>query len=209
MAKREPQGIVRSRVAPAPQHEPEFFKKPDKTLIRLPRMDPVCTAVFERVIKIERRINAAEDNGNVARGFPHEPDCLLRPGIPVRHDRGHEYDIERHEGLKPGPEVLDGHAIAFIISWYRAEQVRFLDYLALIFADAVRVRLERISAVDKKNIIVKSGQILRDFQQAERPRPEVKGREVMDPGINEQDAGFHDKQPVIIIITAVDTDSHG
>jgi hypothetical protein len=190
--------MVRSRIAPAVEREPEFTDKQVEIVIYGPYMDSVRANGFLRVIRIERGIDSAEDNRNIARGLPNEPNCLLHPGIPVRHDRGHENDIERHEGLQAGPEFMNSLAVSFIVARHRTEQVRFRDDLALIFADAVGVGLERISAVEKEKVGVKGAQMLCDFQQAERPGPEVKGREVVDPGVDEQDAGLHD-MPVMIL----------
>jgi hypothetical protein len=92
---------------------------------------------------------------------------------------------------------MDSHAVPFIVARHGTEQVRLWDDLALIFADAVRVPYERISAVDKEKIGVEGAQILCDFQQAERPGPQVKGREIVDPGVDKEDAGLH--MPVMIL----------
>ena len=62
----QPRDSARYRVSTSLESGPEIIKNPDEAVVYLPRVDAVGADVFERMIRVEGGINAAEDNGNSA-----------------------------------------------------------------------------------------------------------------------------------------------
>jgi hypothetical protein len=161
--------------------------------------DDVGTRSPAGMLCAQCRVNPAEDDGDGPESFPNELDGQLDAGIPIGHRSRDQDDVGNGQTGQLVTKNRNGNSVARIFSGNAAQDSRLIDLGLEKRPPAVGLGRSRFS--EARTGAVQAIQEMEPgvgvpanepgrVKQPERAQPEIIGREIVNPGVDEEDIGF-------------------
>ncbi|KAF5049017.1 hypothetical protein DSECCO2_444170 [anaerobic digester metagenome] len=179
--------------SPAAQKPPEPL--PDMRLLHAARQNQVRPQT-RRVLRAQRGVDAAQDHGDARPDLAGHAYGLGRAGVPIGHDRGHEDEIgDRGETLQGVTHRVGVMPVSAVAPRHAMQGCRLGQRSLGVGPLARGMRLGpggpgpcAVQAIHEGDAGAGGPQHVQAGQQTGRAGPEPVGREVVDPGVQAEDA---------------------
>ena len=152
---------------------------------------PVGAAVLLGVLRAQGGVDPPQDHGNLGKALPGQADGRGHPGVPVGHEGGHQ---DGRGGGDPGqarPEIRLTDAVAPVAPGDALKGRGRRDDLLGVAPGAERSGpgVGRAQAVQEVDRIPPGPKQPRQIEQPQRPGKKIVGREIVDPGVDQEEGG--------------------
>ncbi len=169
----------------------DLFQKSENGCFSRPGHHPVGAAVFLGVFRAQGGVDPSQDNGHVGEALPGQANGRSHPGVPVGHEGGHQ---DGGGGGDPGqalPESRLADAVAPVAPGDPLQgRGRRDDFLGVApGAERPGPGMGRAQTIQEVDLIPLGPQPPRQIEQPQRPGKKIVGREIIDPGVDQEEGG--------------------
>ena len=162
-------------------------------MVRFPRPGnhPVGAAVLFGVLPAQAGVDPSQDDRRPREVLPGQADGRGHPGVPVSHEGGHQDGRGPGDVGQTGPKRRFADAVTPVAPGDpRKGRGWRHDFLGVAAgAEGAGPGVGRVQAIQPMDRIAPGLQQPRQIKQPQRPGEKIVGREIIDPGVDQEEGG--------------------